>query len=123
MKILKGELISLRALEPGDLELLYSWENDPDIWTISNTLTPFSKYMLKKFIDSSVQDIYSAKQLRLMMDEVESKKTVGIIDLFEFEPFHQRMGMGIFIEKGYRQKGYAKEGIQQIGRASCREKV
>lgn len=114
MKELNGKMIRLRALEPADLELLYKWENDPDVWTISDTLSPYSKYMLKKFIDASLQDIYTAKQLRLMMDEVSTGKTVGIIDLFDFEPFHQRVGVGILIDKEYRRKGYAKEGIKLI---------
>lgn len=114
MEILKGNSISLRALEPTDLELLYQWENDPNVWTISNTQTPYSKYMLKKFIEASLQDIYTAKQLRLMMDELDGGKTVGIIDLFDFEPFHQRVGVGILISADSRHKGYAKEGIKLI---------
>ncbi|MDR2979082.1 MAG: GNAT family N-acetyltransferase [Bacteroidales bacterium] len=115
---MNGILIRLRALEPVDLELLYKWENDPDVWTISNTQTPYSKYMLKKFIDSSLQDIYTAKQLRLMMDELETGKTVGILDLFDFEPFHQRVGVGILVDTEHRHKGYAKEAIQLI-KAYC----
>ncbi|MDL2297356.1 GNAT family N-acetyltransferase, partial [Bacteroidales bacterium OttesenSCG-928-E04] len=92
----------------------YKWENDPEVWTISNTQTPYSKYMLKKFIDASLQDIYSAKQLRLMMDDVATGKTVGVIDLFDFDPFHLRVGVGILIDKDSRKKGFAKEGIKLI---------
>ena len=35
--------IILRALEPEDVELLYTWENDHLIWQVSNTLIPFSR--------------------------------------------------------------------------------
>ena len=97
MQLLKGELVALRAMEPTDLELLYRWENDSDVWTISNTRTPFSKYVLKNFIETSSQDIYTAKQLRLMIDENATGETIGIIDLFDFDPFHLRVGVGILI--------------------------
>lgn len=40
---MKYKDIRLRALEPEDLELLYSWENNLSYWVISNTITPFSK--------------------------------------------------------------------------------
>ncbi len=64
--------IVLRAPEPGDLNLLYKWENDPGIWQVSNTITPFSKYILEKYIETAHMDIYQVKQLRLMID-VKSK--------------------------------------------------
>ena len=114
MQLLKGELVALRAMEPTDLELLYRWENDSDVWTISNTRTPFSKYVLKNFIETSSQDIYTAKQLRLMINEKSTGNTIGIIDLFDFDPFHLRVGVGILIGKEYRQKGYAKESLQLL---------
>lgn len=114
MKTLKGELISLRAMEPEDLETLYRMENDPEVWTISYTRAPFSKYMLKKFIDASVEDIYTSKQLRMMVYEQSTTTIVGIIDLFDFEPLHRRVGVGILIDKNYRRKGYAAESIALI---------
>ena len=40
--------IHLRALEPTDLDFLFSLENDQRLWTVSNTLAPFSKFTLKK---------------------------------------------------------------------------
>ena len=101
--MLKGNEIRLRALEPHDVELLYRWENDPAIWTISHTLTPFSQFTLKQYIASSAQDIYTSKQLRLMIDELHNRKTIGVIDIFDFDPFHRRAGIGILIDAQYRQ--------------------
>ena len=51
MKILENRSISLRAPEPEDLDLLYLWENEPSIWHVSGTLTPFSRYILKQYLD------------------------------------------------------------------------
>ena len=66
--LLIGELIQLRAMEPADLNLLYRWENDTSIWSVSGTLAPFSRYVLEEFVSQAHQDIYTNKQLRLMID-------------------------------------------------------
>jgi diamine N-acetyltransferase len=42
---LQGENIALRALEPEDLEFLFSVENDTAGWELSNTQAPFSKHI------------------------------------------------------------------------------
>jgi diamine N-acetyltransferase len=108
---LQGDHISLRAIEPADIELLYNWENDTENWKVSNTQTPFSRFVLEQYITSAHQDIYTVKQLRLMICNVDNK-AVGCIDLFNFEPNHQRAGLGILIaEKSDRRKGYASEAL------------
>ena len=105
---MKYEKISLRALEPEDLELLYEWENNDSYWELSNTFSPFSKYTLKRYLENSHKNIYETGQLRLMIDLIDEKKTIGTIDLFDFDPFHKRAGLGILIAPDtYRRKGYA----------------
>jgi len=43
-----------------------------------------------------------------MIDHIEDKITIGTIDIFEFDPFHKRAGIGILIgNESYRRKGYA----------------
>jgi diamine N-acetyltransferase len=110
--------IVLRALEPDDLEILYKWENDRDIWKVSNTIVPFSRYILQQYIENAHLDIYQTKQLRLMIDLIDKENkcfTVGAIDLFDFDPFHLRAGIGILIgNKGYRNKGFAKQALSEI---------
>ncbi|MBN2274978.1 MAG: GNAT family N-acetyltransferase [Bacteroidales bacterium] len=111
--------ISLRALEPEDVEVLFRWENDPEIWKVSNTIAPFSRYTLEKYIENSHLDIYQVKQLRMMIDVKESARKkirpVGTIDLFDFDAFHNRAGIGILIgDKSDRKKGYASEALAQF---------
>ena len=67
--------IKLRALEPEDLELLYEWENNNEYWIISNTVSPFSKYTLKRYIENSHKNIYETGQLRLMIDHITDRQT------------------------------------------------
>ena len=54
-RFLEDEVIRLRALEPEDLELLYRWENDSALWEFSSTLAPFSRYLLKEYIENAAQ--------------------------------------------------------------------
>jgi diamine N-acetyltransferase len=110
---MKYKEISLRALEPEDLELLYEWENNLSYWVISNTVVPFSKYTLKRYLKNSHKNIYETGQLRLMIDHIPNNKTIGTIDIFDFDPFHKRAGLGILIAKEeYRRKGYASMSIK-----------
>ena len=114
---LLGENIKLRAIEPADIDLIFQWENDPGNWLISNTTAPFSRHILKKYIENAQQDIYEAKQLRLMivlMDEQgHDLDVVGTIDLFDFDPMHLRAGIGILIaKKENRKQGLASEALE-----------
>lgn len=110
---LEGQKIFLRALEPSDLEYLYKVENNEAIWKVSNTYAPYSKYVLSQYLENAHLDIYQAKQLRMVICKLESNKPIGFVDLFDFEPRHFRVGIGILIdEKKDRQKGYASEAIK-----------
>lgn len=121
---LVGELIQLRALEPSDLDRLYKWENDSSIWSVSGTLAPFSRFVLEQYLASAHQDIYSNKQLRLMIDltfdesdEEQEQESFGIgcIDLFDFDPKNRKAGVGILIaDKADRGKGYATEALNLL---------
>jgi diamine N-acetyltransferase len=107
-----GAKIFLRALEPSDVELLYQWENDPEIWQISQTLIPFSKYTLKQFVDSAQEDVFSAKQVRFMINLLHTKQTVGIIDVFDIDFLNSRAGIGILIDKNFRHQELGTEAIE-----------
>jgi diamine N-acetyltransferase len=110
---MKYKEISLRALEPEDLELLYGWENNVSYWTISNTIIPFSRYTLKRYLEDSHKSIYETGQVRLMIDHIAENITIGTIDIFDFDPFHKRAGVGILIaNEQYRRKGYATMALK-----------
>jgi diamine N-acetyltransferase len=106
--------VRFRALEPDDIDLLYEWENDAKIWEVSNTFEPFSKYILAKYIKESQRDIYEAKEVRMIIETLEGT-AVGAIDLFDFDPFHFRAGVGILIHNEKDRKlGYANDSLQLL---------
>lgn len=114
MLSLKGENIKLRALEPDDLGFLYELENNTEVWEISGTTAPYSKHVLKQYLDNAHRDIYEVKQLRLCICSV-ADNLIGLIDLFDFDPKNHRAGMGIVIlNKENRNRGVGAEAITVI---------
>ncbi len=110
--------IELRPLEPEDIELLYKWENDSTLWEYSNSKTPFSKHILRIYIENSFKDIYEAKQIRLII-QTKDKRPVGAIDLFDFDPYHQRAGVGILVYNNEdRGQGFAFDALKALGNYS-----
>jgi len=109
---LSNTILRLRALEPEDLELLYEWENMALYWDSGNTRQPYSRYALKQYISECHKDIYETHQLRLMMTDTTSGKTVGTVDLFDFDLHHSRIALGLFVAPEYKKKGYASAALQ-----------
>ena len=114
MKTLQGNTVTLRALEPEDLQFLFDTENDESFWEVSHTQTPFSKFLLKQYLENAHLDIFEAKQLRLIIQENLNSKPVGMIDLFDFNPQHKRAGIGILIHQKYQKNGFASEALQLL---------
>jgi diamine N-acetyltransferase len=112
--MLNGKHIKLRALEPSDIDLLFEWENNSEVWQISDTIQPYSRFSLEQYVNS-VQDIYAQKQIRFIIEELGTQKALGCVDLFDFEPNHRRVGVGILIsEVDQRKRGFGKESIELI---------
>ncbi|MBR6262629.1 MAG: GNAT family N-acetyltransferase [Prevotella sp.] len=113
----KQHNLKLRALEPEDLDFLYTIENDEDLWEVGNTNVPYSKYAISNYLLTTQNDIYADKQLRLVLED-DSNKPVGLIDLFNFSPSHLRADIGIAVVADVRNKGYGKEAVEWLVRYS-----
>lgn len=109
----KNENIILRVAEPYDAETIFRWENDMEIWRVSDTIVPFSLHQIEQFLLNN-NDLISERQLRLMIDDIRSGDTVGCIDLYDYDSFNERAGIGILIDKRHRGKGYAKQAVALI---------
>lgn len=107
------ENIKLRALEPEDIDILFSVENDSSLWKYSNRNEPYSKYTLNKYIKIQNQDISESRQKRFVLSNNE-KNVLGFIDLFDFEPYHRRAGIGLVILSNYRNRGLGYKGLQLL---------
>jgi diamine N-acetyltransferase len=115
--MIHAENIRLRAVEPGDVDLLYGWENDPEIWHVSNTLAPYSRFQIEQFVLNSQQEIYATGQLRLIIETTGpglKGEAAGTVDLFDIDPVNRRAGIGILVTNDYRNRGIATEAVEAM---------
>jgi len=114
MVTLKGKDIYLRALEPEDLDFVFEIENDENIWDLSNTITPFSKYVIKQYLENAHKDIFETKQLRLVISD-KKDRPLGLIDIYDFDFLNKRAGIGIIIKDAKnRNKGFGLEALRLL---------
>lgn len=108
---LEKDGLKLRALEPEDLSLLLRWENNPHFWTASHQRAPYSEYLLKNYLQEAGQTPFESGQLRLVI--TVNEKSIGLVDCFDFDPDHQRAGIGILIGESQAQgQGYAQKSLR-----------
>lgn len=112
--MLSSSRMTLRAPEPIDVDTLYRWENDPDVWCVGNTIAPYSRKQLWEYIDTYEADIFKSRQLRFMIELNEGKVPVGTVDLFDFDPVNSRCGLGILVLPYFRERGIALEAISLV---------
>ena len=105
-------MIRLRKIEPSDLPFLYQWENDATAWADGANHNPLSQQDLRAYIESTTGDIYRDGQLRLIIEDDD--KTIGCIDLFDFDPRNRRAAIGMYIAPEYRGHGVGHVAVKQL---------
>lgn len=111
-------MIRLRAMEPEDLNLLYAVENDASSWDVTPATMPYSRDILCQYILSTTGDIYTDKQVRLII-ETETGDAVGIADLTSFDPKNMKAEVGILVLPEYRNQGFATQALSLLEDYSC----
>lgn len=106
--------VVLRGVEPADVDVMYGIENDMRNWGLSGTTQPFSRYMLELFVESQSSDIYTTRQLRLMAESSDDE-IVGVVDLFDFDPYNHRAGVGIYVVEQFRGRGFGSDMLNALG--------
>lgn len=109
-----NERIRLRALEPEDIDFLYAVENDPAHWIVSGVTEPYSRYTLRRYIETSQNDLYADRQLRLMIVDLEDGHQIGAVDLSDYDPYHQRAAVGIVVEASSRCLSYGTQALDLL---------
>lgn len=118
--LLTDGTVTLRAVEPDDIDTILAWENDTREWTSATTAAPFSRRNIEEYVLTYDADIFAARQLRLMIDTAEG--TVGAADLFDFDPINRRAGIGVVTDRGSRRRGYASRAVEIMARY-CAERI
>lgn len=105
--------IILRAPELEDIQSIYKWENDENVWADSCTIAPYSLNQLTEYIANYDGDIFKTRQLRLMIEDSDTGETIGCIDLYDFDPINNRCFIGFIIDSNFRLKGYADAALSK----------
>lgn len=111
MNYLSNEQIRLRAVEPEDLDFMYAVENDPRHWMVSGVTEPYSRYTLRQYIETTQNDLYMDRQLRLVIVSRQGGSPIGAVDLSDYDPYHQRAAVGIVVEASSRCQSYGTQAL------------
>lgn len=112
--ILCTDKVKLRAMEPADIDTIYEWENDTDLWMVSDTVAPYSREALMLYIAGCANDIYTNRQLRLMVCLPATGEAIGTVDFLNFNPIHNRAELGVYVCKKYQGQGFAAEVMKVV---------
>ncbi len=120
--MLNDGIIKLRALEPTDLDVLYRWENDSSLWCVGSTIAPFSRKQLWDYIETYDGNIFSAGQLRFIIEDVSTGFAVGAVDLYDFDPVNRRAWVGVLVDSAETRKGYGYRALDLLA-AYAKERI
>ena len=113
-QLLSNDIVALRALEPTDLDTLYRWENDTALWSVSDTIAPYSRETLWHYLENYTGDIYAQRQLRLMITTPTDGSPVGTVDFLNFDPLNNHAELGLFIASEFRGKGLGRQALELL---------
>lgn len=106
--------IYLRKCILEDVDFMLQMENDPEIWSVSQTVEPYSREEIENFLDNSKHDLYLDHQLRLMVVLKEIDQPIGSVDLFELDADKRSAGIGITILKDFRNMRFGTKALKML---------
>ncbi|MEI6767070.1 MAG: GNAT family N-acetyltransferase [Bacteroidota bacterium] len=111
--MIRGEHIILRTATAEDTAFILEVENTPEAGKDGDNDVPYTREAIEEFVLKSYHDIYTEKQIRLIIELTSGKpgERTGIIDLFDFSARNRRAAIGIWIMESQRKQGYATEAI------------
>lgn len=110
-----GDNVYLRAPEPDDVDAIFRWENDRDIWSSAGVRAPMSRHLIWKYVNDYTADLYADTQSRFIICRIADNMPVGAVDLYDADMINRRCGVGIVVDKAHRGFGYAAEALRLLG--------
>lgn len=102
----------LRALEPEDLSFLYELENDESLWQYGHSNVPYSRFVLRKYLETQSCDIFQDGQVRMVIEH--EGQAVGTVDICNFDAQHLRAEVSIVVLAMYQNKGYGTAAMSLL---------
>lgn len=114
--MLTDGVITLRAPEFDDVDVMYIWENDYDAWVDGRVRAPMSHQLLMAYVQNYNPDAFASGQLRMVIVENATSQAVGAIDLYEVDSINRHAGVGVIIEQSARRRGLATHALMLMSR-------
>lgn len=111
---LHGAIVSLRAPEPSDLDMMYLLENDPSCSQYTLTTSPISRQQLWNYLQNYSGDFHAERQLRLVIVNNATNEAIGAVDVTDYDPNDARAFVGIGIIPTWRGKGCGSEALRLL---------
>ena len=117
--MLEGQLVRLRALEPGDLERCYTWINDREVTRYTTARYPMSRADEERWLQASTSNFTLGVKLAI---ETMAGDHIGNIDLHRSHPEDRKCGLGIMVgDKERWSQGYGRDAIITLLRFAFHE--
>jgi diamine N-acetyltransferase len=107
-------LITLRNISKDDLSYLHWLENLEEFWKINEHPGPYTFEEIEEFFSTPFK-YYIHKQQRWIIYEMDLKRNIGVIDVFNFSESTGELGIGILIPKETdRKRGVGKKALIEL---------
>ena len=116
---IKGNKITLRAIEKDDLRLLHKWSNDPEIQSrLAGWHLPSSMIMMEKWLERISSDEFN---LRFAIEN-EAGELIGSANLVDINWKDRNASIGLMLgDLKHRSKGYGTDTLMAIMRYAFEE--
>ena len=111
----EGQLVRLRAREPGDEPMLYRWFNDPEVTEHLTVRYPLSHAQERAFIESAATISYD--HASFAVETITEGRLIGGVGLEKTSPESRRGTLGIALgDKQFWNGGYGTDTMRVICR-------
>lgn len=112
--MLEGQLVRLRAVEPGDLEREYTWINDREVTRYLTARYPMSRADEERWIATYSTNSF-AQSVTLAIETKAEGEHIGNINLHLAHAEDRKAGLGVMIgNKDYWGNGYGTDAITTL---------
>lgn len=114
-RLLTNDRIRLRSMEAEiDTPYLHRWEGDSEAWTSSGVLNPIASSAIEAHIIRSTTALVDNGRMDLMIELITQSLPIGYVQLYDYDPINQRLGLGVYLAPEYRRQGFAREALQLV---------
>ena len=118
--MLEGQLVRLRAVEPADLERVYTWINDREVTRYLTARYPMSHVDEERWIQKASTSTFGLGVTLAI--ETKAGDHIGNIDLHRSHPEDRKCGLGIMLgDKERWSQGFGTDAMVTLLRFAFHE--